>query len=188
MNRACLVLAALCLSNFAGAQELTAPPPPPPIVVAPVQAAPQERTDRGVARFEYQGTVPEGFHLVTRPRMSFVTAGLAAFSAGYASSVLFAGGLMGDWWALVPLAGPLITAVNLANRAASGITGLGVLSSLYTFLAIIQTAAQVTGAALLIYGVASPEQWLERGPAPVRVSLLPGGSGSVLGASLVGQF
>jgi hypothetical protein len=130
----------------------------------------------GRERFQYTGTVPTGFHLVSQPRMKLVIGGVAALAGGHLLSVL-AALIANQPLAAIPLAGPVILAVQLHDTTGT-----------ISLLAVLDVACQAVGVALLTIGLASPEQWLERDASKPHVSLLPGAAGTPLGASLVGRF
>lgn len=132
--------------------------------------------NEGRERFQYAGTVPTGFQLVSQPRMRLVVGGIAALAGGHLISV-FAALLANQPLGVIPLAGPVILAVQLHDTTGS-----------VSLLAALDVVAQAVGVALLTIGLAGPEQWLERDAAKPHVTLVPSAPGAPLGASLVGRF
>lgn len=133
-------------------------------------------------RFRYEGTIPEGYHLVSEVKRSLIGGGAGALVGGYALT-LFISLISQEWGGAVPVVGPLIFAVQAWQPSTAGgslVNGFIVLG------AIIELAAQGAGLGMIIGAVITPEQWLER-DLP-RVSLVPAAAGSPLGASLVGSF
>ena len=159
------------------------------------QSAPGEpvglrsRDAAGPERFKYSGTVPAGFHLISRPRMNLVTPGIALLAGGHALAVL--GGLVSARpLGVIPIAGPVILAVQWWDSSSNGFAAI---ADFFVLLVCgVDLVAQVAGVVLMSLGLAAPERWLERDAARAAdkptVSFVPSAPGAALGASLVGRF
>lgn len=129
---------------------------------------------------EDSGAVPNGYHTESRVRRGFVVGGavtfgvmylLTAFGASVASDV--GGGANALY---IPVLGPFI---QMGNSDSS--TG--------KFLLAVDGAAQAAGAAMLIYGIASPKTVLVRNDLGMTTHVVPmrmGNGGT--GVGLVGTF
>lgn len=151
---------------------------PQPNVYAPPAAT--TRTGRA-QRFDYTGTVPPGYRLVSQPRSDLLTAGAITFGISYGVMVIIS--VVGqNYLGMIPLIGPIFF---MARDLQNG--GTNVLS--VTF-GVSQIAAQGVGAGLIIAGAVLKRQWLELSPVAggPRLMLLPSAAGAPLGASVVGQF
>lgn len=139
------------------------------------------RQSSGPQRFQYQGTVPEGFHLVSERSISLLGGGAAALMGGYFLS-LFVGLGTGAPLGAIPLLGPFFVAASWWTPSASINMGTVILCAL-DFL------AQGAGIVMLSIALASPNQWLERNVVTKpAITFAPGAPGAPLGASLVGRF
>jgi hypothetical protein len=117
-------------------------------------------------RFEYEGTVPPGYVLQTRPDTRFLVPGVILLPVGYGLSQLWFIFLGWNAWSLVPIVGPLTQ--YFVEQGRVGPLGTGELN-----LAVIGTVAQVLGATGIIVGLVKPRYWLEQ--SAVTVVPTPGG-------------
>ncbi len=129
---------------------------------------------------EDSGTVPNGYHTESRIRRGLVVGGAVTFGVMYlltAFGASVANDLGGGANALyVPVLGPFIQMTN--SDSSSG-----------KFLLAIDGAAQAAGAAMLIYGIASPKTVLVRNDLGMTTHIVPmrmGNGGS--GVGLMGTF
>ncbi len=162
------------------------PPPPPPPLPASESVAPpplprpsdapflEPLPGRRGGRYAYEGgDVPAGFHLVTRPRTGMLVAGAVVFGVSYLIT-LYVGLLLGDGWAVLPLAGPIIVGVNVATPSSVGVVA---------FLSGLLTLTQGLGVTLFTLSLTNPYRWLERnGGLQLSVVPTPGG------AAVLGRF
>lgn len=185
--------------SFAVEPEVTPgppPTPPPSEAVAPQEPLPppELRPTRAAGRYRYQGEVPEGYHVVSRPRAGLVIAGSVLFGVSYLTTLALGLAWLGDAWAFMPIAGPIITSVNQWARwdkASGSNTYAGAfldasLLSFYTVIAVFQTALQAAGVTLFTIGLAKPNRWIEKDR--VQFTFVPGAPASLGGASLLGLF
>lgn len=133
-------------------------------------------------RFEFRGTVPEGFTLVEEPRLALIVPGAVLLGAGYALTT-FIGIAVGIPSAAFPLLGPIFFAAQAWQPGGSFGVGF-LLDALIVLLVAVELAAQVTGAVLLITGLAKPKRWLERLP----VTIVPSATANTMGFAVVGRF
>jgi hypothetical protein len=138
------------------------------------------------AQIPFRGEVPPGYHLVTAPRWGLIGGGIGAFLGGYAFSAAI-GGLAGKWSGAIPIAGPIAFAVEAWSQSSSGISNF-FLNTLLTFATVVETAAQVAGVVMIIVGVKTPVQGLERDTTQPVITFAPGAPGAALGATLSGRF
>jgi hypothetical protein len=150
------------------------------------------RTEGHAVRYEYLGTVPEGFTLREEPRWALLAGGVGAFGGGYLLAALV-GAYDGTGLGMVPVVGPLLTMVAHCNRPTSNPAGLaGALVDTGVFvtlgaLSVIETAAQVAGITMFTLSLIKSRKWLERSDR-VTITLLPVAPGAQAGASLVAHF
>lgn len=182
------VLSTVCFAQDTSAQALTPPPPPPTLPELP-SAEPTRAPSRPLRplsaeepnRFHYtRGAVPPGFHLVEEPKWGLVAAGSAAFAVSTLVMVMVAAASFNGLYA-VPVVGQFAAFYSLTSSG-----GLGLFFGSIGLL--IDLAAQVAGAVMLIVGVTNPKRWIERDVQAPRVMLVPGAAGAPAGASLVGRF
>ena len=136
---------------------------------------------------KYRGTVPDGYRLVTQTRWGLVAGGIGVFAAGY--GLALAVGLSANrYGGVVPILGPFFQAAEfwLPPGQPGGLEPLA--NFLFVLLSAVEFVWQVAGVALVSVGFATPSRRLERADAAPQVTLLPGGAGSPLGASLIGRF
>ncbi len=174
-----------------------APPPPPPTsaqapngeFVAPLQQQTQPTYvpqsialsgPRVIADYDEESPVPNGYHTESRVRKGLVIGGAVTFGVMYfftafgASVAHDTGGGADALYA--PVVGPFIQMGNTDSY-----TG--------RFLLAVDGAAQALGAAMLIYGIASPKTVLVRNDLGMTTHLVPmrmGNGGT--GVGLVGTF
>lgn len=135
-------------------------------------------------RFEYKGTVPEGFHLVSERSIPLLGGGAAALAGGYFLA-LFVGLATNTPLGAIPLVGPIFVGASWWTT--------GAFSGFSNFLTVlvcgVDLIAQGAGIVMLSIGLASPKRWLERNVATrPTLTFAPGAPGSPLGASLIGRF
>lgn len=135
------------------------------------------RAGRG-QRFEYLGTVPPGFRLVSERRDDLLRAGAITFGVSYAVMVVVS--VVSQIYAgLIPIIGPIFHMAQTSNLGVNGLT---------IVFGTVHVVAQGVGLGLIIAGLVAKRQWLERDPTGPQLMLLPSAAGSPLGASLVGRF
>lgn len=149
----------------------------------------------GVERYRRQRVVPEGYHLVSKPRWALLVGGVAAFAVGYGSGLATTAAFTGTWSGAVPVAGPLIGFVNSqtsqpAHQSSAGLADVfvGLLNIDWAVLAVVQGAAQVVGVAMVVAAFAWPQRWLEKDSSSPKVMVVPGAAGAPLGASVMATF
>lgn len=165
-------------------------------VSPPADEAPRLLTTvDGVERYRRQRVVPEGYHLVSKPRWALFVGGVAAFAVGYGSGLATTAAFTGTWSGAVPVAGPLIGFVNHqasvpANQSSAGLADVfvGVLNVDWVVLAVVQGVAQVVGVAMAITAFVWPQRWLEKESSSPKVMVVPGAAGAPLGASVMATF
>lgn len=167
------------------------PAPAPAPAPAPVAAAPAPAPASGEERPSTlddwpEGTAaPPGYHWTEKPRLGAIIGGACLFGVTWLVTAAV-GGLGYDFsttkdtdylWLYVPIAGPFIEMSRGVSATAS------------VFLAA-DGVAQAAGAALLIYGLASPVSKVVRNDSSkVRVMPVPLALGrGATGLGLVGQF
>jgi hypothetical protein len=172
------------------------------VVVLVTSASPQaEQAPRwlstvdGVDRYRAQRVVPEGYHLVKKPRGAFLVGGLAAVAVGYGSGLATTEAFTGTWLGAVPVAGPMIGLVNFLaslppHQGSAGLADVvgPVVTAGWVVLALAQAGLQVVGVATLVAAFAWPQRWLEKDSASPKVILVPGAARAPLGASVVATF
>lgn len=128
-------------------------------------------TSSTTERFEYEGAVPAGYRLESRPDLRFLVPGAAVFGVSYVLSQLWLALLQWNASSLIPLAGPLTQ--FFTERGSLTPSNSGEFN-----LAVFGTVGQVLGAAAIVVGIAKPIRWLER--SSLVVAPAPGGM-AVLG-------
>ena len=171
-----LVLGALLLSLTARAQTADdfSPPPAPPQEPSRV-AVPTDVP----GRYEYEGYVPQGYHLVSQPRWGLVGGGAAMFSASYAASAALGAAFNGTLdYLFIPVVGAFVLGVQAFAAVGHESGWFAGLASFFEVVGGILCFAdgilQAGGLAMFIVGLAKPTQWLEKTEAPppaVRVSV-----------------
>lgn len=125
-------------------------------------------------RFVEGRPIPAGYHLETRARKGLVVAGPIVFGVPYFLSLSTAAssGYQPDRWLYAPVVGPF---VDLANRKedctiSPGFNGGNNYNcgddSVARFFLMFDGLMQVSGVAMLIFGLALPQQVLVRDDAP----------------------
>jgi hypothetical protein len=136
--------------------------------------------------YEEGQPIPEGYHVESRARKGLVIGGAVTFGALYLLTVLTGAliqsidsidGGSGDEWTpmYVPLAGPFVTA-GAANSEGGG-----------TALLMLLGIGQVSGAAMLVGGLAAQSTELVRNDA-ARLSVRPLVGNGTLGVGLSGSL
>lgn len=195
----------MVLSVAAQAQQSSDQPPPPP---PPPQAQPQPQPyyqqpyyppqqqqpyyqpqpqqpykPLRITNWSEGEPIPEGYHVVRRPRVGLIAGGAAMFGASYFISVLIAavgqdvtGGNNPFWPQFIPVVGPFIQ---------MGVTPLATVAVYCTFLGL----AQAGGVAMFIAGFAAPNTFLQRDAlAKHQLQLLPYFTPTNSGFALSGRF
>lgn len=145
------------------------PPPPPGYAYAyPTAPRPPESVPYD------GGAVPQGYHLEERPRRGPVIAGVVVLSSAYALG-LIAGSADNfpneSGWLVVPVLGPWITLATRHQEQDCSFNTNGTISgdcvssddnNTTRTVLVLDGLTQATGAALLIYGLASPKKVVAR--------------------------
>lgn len=145
------------------------PPPPPGYAYAyPTAPRPPESVPYD------GGAVPQGYHIEERARRGPVIAGVVVLSSAYALG-LIAGSAdnfpNSTGWLVVPVVGPWITLASRHQEQDCSFNSSGPISgscvssddnNTTRTVLVLDGLTQATGAALLIYGLASPKKVLAR--------------------------
>jgi hypothetical protein len=117
--------------------------------------------------------IPAGYHLESRPRKGLVVAGPIIFGVPYflSLSVAASSRFEPDHWLYAPLVGPFL---DLANRKEDCTASPGQFGTNYycdddsttRFFLMFDGLMQVSGMAMLVLGLALPQQLLVRDDAP----------------------
>lgn len=166
------LLVALGVGAVARSANAQTPPPAPYYPGYPPQAyyapppAPQPPPDQ--IRYVEGRPIPPGYHLETQPRKGLVVTGAVLLGGMYAISASVAGSSKhdGDIYMLVPVAGPFID-MSTRSSCTSSTFSCTESEGSTRFLLTFDALTQITGATLLVVGVAAPRKILERDDAPV---------------------
>jgi hypothetical protein len=119
--------------------------------------------------------IPAGYHLETRPRKGLVVAGPIVFGVPYflSLSVAASSKYNPDRWLYAPVVGPFIDLASRKEECSPSGGGNGVVTyyncgddSTTRFFLMFDGLMQVSGMAMLIFGLALPQSVLVRDDAP----------------------
>lgn len=147
------------------------PGPPPTLPPPSLPAAPNLEccVEPAPAPISYRPVAPTQTEL--RPRYGLMAAGIAMFAGVWA--ITTASGVLSDRNELaIPIAGPIITAVDLHDQYRSG-PGL----TMATTALVVDAMLQATGVILAIAGGASRVRVTKRTPAATAPTVTPYGAG-----------
>jgi hypothetical protein len=152
---------------------------------SPATAQPVQPVPRGPWRWKPGDVLPPGTHVETRPHRALVITGGALLGGLGLISIAFAASSPHDFgYTAIPLAGPFITATNLATARCSLFCDLQAAgAAVFAFLGL----AELAGAGMLIAGLATKQQVL-RSDVALRVVPVPLVMRNGSGLGLAGTF